>query len=390
MVVIEKRNTKHFENRKRRYKRMIASLVVGLLITALIVTAFIIYKLNNIYYRDFIIKESSEKNDSTHADYEIYNKGFLRYSKDGAMAIDFQGNSIWNTTYEMNKPDVDISGEYVIISDKGNRSLELINGSGHVNSIQVLHPIIKAEVASQGVIAVLMDGGDVNYIQLFSATGKELVDARTSVEKNGFPVDFSYSKDGKKLVTSYISINNGLIQSKVTFYNFGAVGQNYEAKVVGGFDYGQTLISKVEFINNDSVCLFGDDKFSIYSMKETPKLIYEKSFESEVKSVAYNENYIGVISKKLDGNGQYQLRIYNDKGKEILVKDISYNYNYFKIVKDEIILYSETELNILRTNGNEKLNITFEQHISYVFPLALKDEYLLVNNSKTNKIKLIK
>ena len=64
------------------------------------------------------------------------------------------------------------------------------------------------------------------------------------------------SDDGQRLVTTYISISKGLIQSKITFYNFGMVGQNYEDKIVAGFDYGQTLVSKVEFINKDTVCIF--------------------------------------------------------------------------------------------------------------------------------------
>ena len=212
--------------------------------------------------------------------------------------MDFKGNSIWNSTYDMHNPIVDTCGEYVVISDKGNKSLELINEAGHVNSLEVLYPIIKAEVANQGVIAVLMDGGDENYTQFFSPTGKNLVDSRTIVEEHGFPVDFSLSRDGQKFVTSYISINGGLVQSKVTFYNFGAVGQNYEAKIVGGFDYGQTLISKVEFINNDTVCVFGDDKFNIYNMEEIPKLIFEEPFETEVKSISFNEDYIGIIKRE--------------------------------------------------------------------------------------------
>lgn len=389
-IELEKKDAQYFASRKRRYKRMVAFLIFSLLIIVTVVITFIIYQQKNIYYTDYILTDSIERNDSSYTNYLSYNKGILRYSKDGAMAMDFKGNSIWNSTYDMHNPVVNVCGEYVVISDKGNKNLELINEAGHVNSLEVLYPIIKAEVANQGVVAVLMDGGDENYIQFFSTTGKELVNSRTTVEKDGFPVDLSLSKDGQKLVTSYISINGGLIQSKVTFYNFGAVGQNYEYKVVGGFDYGQTLISKVEFINNDTVCVFGDDKFSIYNMEEIPKLIFEEPFETEVKSISYNEDYIGIIQKKIDGNAQYNLKVYDSQGDTMLDEDISYNYSKFSIIKEELIFFSDTELNILRLNGKEKFNATFDQHISNVFPMIFQDEYLIIDNSSMSRIKLIK
>lgn len=389
-IELEKKDAQYFASRKQRYKRMVAFLILALFFIAVAVITFFIYQQKNIYYTDFILTDSIERSDSSYTNYLSYNKGILRYSKDGAMAMDFKGNSIWNSTYDMHNPMVDVCGEYVVISDKGSKNLEIINEAGHVNSLEVLHPIIKAEVANQGVVAVLMDGGEENYIQLFSNTGKSLVNARTIVEKDGFPVDFSLSKDGQKLVTSYISINGGLIQSKVTFYNFGAVGQNYEYKVVGGFDYGQTLISKVEFINNDTVCVFGDDKFSIYNIEEIPKLIIEEPFETEVKSISYNENYIGIIRRNTDGNGQYKLEVYDCQGDTILDEDISYNYTKFDITEEEAIFFSETELNILRLKGKEKFNATLDKHILDVFPMTFKDEYLIIDNSNISKIKLIK
>lgn len=389
-IELEKKDAQYFASRKRRHKRMVVFVIISILIIATVVISFFIYQQKNIYYTDYILTDSTERKDSSYTNYLGYNKGVLRYSKDGAMAMDFKGNSIWNSTYDMHNPMVDVCGEYVIISDQDNKSLELINEAGHVNSLEVLYPIIKAEVANQGVVAVLMDGGDENYIQIFSTTGKNLVNSRTIVEKDGFPVDFSLSKDGQKLVTSYISINGGIIQSKVTFYNFGSVGQNYEARVVGGFDYGQTLISRVEFINNDTVCVFGDDKFSIYNIEEIPKLIFEEPFETEVKSIAYSEDYIGIIQKNTDGNGQYKLRVYDCNGDTVLDEDISYNYSKFDIVKEELIFFSDTELNILRLKGKEKFNTTFDQYISYVFPMTFQDEYLIIDNSNVKRIKLVK
>ncbi len=389
-VIVEKRDGQYFENRRRRHKRIIASIIISLVIVTSSIALFIIYQLNNITYSNYIVTDSIERNDGAYTNYINYNDGILRYSKDGAMYIDASGNSVWNSTYDMNDPTPNTVGDYLIISDLRNNRIELFNGSGHIKSLEVLYPIIKAEVANQGVVSVLMDGGDVNYIQLISQAGQVLLDSRTTIETNGFAVDFSLSNDGKKLVTSYISISNGLIQSKVTFYNFGMVGQNYVDQVVGGFDYGQTLVAKVEFINNDTVCIFGDDKFSIYSMEEIPKLVFEETFNTEVKSVAYSDKHIGIIQRNTEGDGRYLLSVYNQQGEKVLMEEVSYNYNDFTISNDELIFRSSTDINILRLSGKEKFNFSFDKNIDAIFSMSHKEEYLILDQTNMNRIKLVK
>lgn len=388
--MVKKKDGQYFENRKRRYRKIAITIIISLLIISALAIMFIIYQLNNINYSDFKVMESIERSDNTSTYYTNYNGGILRYSKDGATFMNLQGESIWNSTYGMNAPISDVCDEYVVISDFGNKKLELFNGSGHITSLEVLYPIIKAEIASQGVVAVLMDGGNVNHIQLFSSTGQNLTESRTTVEKHGFAVDFSISDDGRKLVTSYISINAGLIQSKITFYNFGPVGQNYESKVVGGFDYGQTLAPKVEFVDSDNVVVFGDDKFSIYKMEEIPNITFEETFQTEIKSIDYNENNIGIIQKNIDGDDKYLLTVYDLKGDKVLIKEISYNYEYFSLINKELIFRSNKELNVVRLNGKEKINYSFDKDVDYVFPMPLKDEYLIIDQSNIYKIKLVK
>ena len=171
-VVLEKNDSQYFENRKRRTKRIIRTVVISLILIATIALLFIIYQLNNLNYSDYTVTESVERTDSSYSQYNNYNGGILRYSKDGAMFTNMQGESKWNSTYDMNAPVANICKDYVVISDVGDKKLEVFNSSGHVTSLEVLYPIMKAEVANQGVTAILMDGGDVNYLQIFSPTGQ--------------------------------------------------------------------------------------------------------------------------------------------------------------------------------------------------------------------------
>ncbi len=387
-IELEKRELRSYEIRKRKRKQLVTILSVVIIIAAVGFITFIVNLILHKNYTSFQVLHSTERNDSDSAQYERYGTDVIRYSRDGAMAMDGAGNLLWNGTFEMKDPIVDVCDKYAAVSDRGYKTVQVFNGNGGMTTINVLNPIIKTEIANQGVVAVLMDGDGVNYIEIYSEDGESLVDTRTVNKKDGFPVDFSLSNDGRKVVTSYISINDGNMQSKITFYNFGEVGKNYVNRVVGGFDYGQTIIPNIEFINNNTVCAFGDDRFSIYSMEQTPKAVYEETFKVEIKSVFHSEKYVGFVLDNVEGDDKYRIRLYDLKGKTILNKTMNYDYDNIFLSGEEIILYSNLEWIILRSDGKEKFHYTFEKEISYIMPVNNMDRYIIIDNLNMEEVKL--
>ena len=59
-IELEKKDKQYFENRKRRYKRMLTFLILTLLIIVAFVIAFLFIN-KNIYYTDYILTDSSER-----------------------------------------------------------------------------------------------------------------------------------------------------------------------------------------------------------------------------------------------------------------------------------------------------------------------------------------
>ncbi|QHQ60206.1 hypothetical protein Ana3638_04975 [Anaerocolumna sedimenticola] len=387
-IELEKRDLRSYELRKRKHKQIVTIITIVSVIAGI---GFIIFAANLILHKNYTsyqVIHKTKRSDSSSAKYDSYGTGVLRYSRDGAMAMDGAGNLLWNGTFEMKDPIADVCDKYVVISDRGYKSLEVFNGEGGMTTINVPDPIIKSEIANQGVVAVLMDGDDVNYIKIYSEDGEELVSTRTINEKDGFPIDLSLSNDGRKLVTSYLSISSGKVQNKVTFYNFGGVGQNYVDNVVGGFDYGQTIIPNIEFINNNTVCTFGDDRFSLYSMNQTPKVVYEETFKSEIKSIFHSDKYVGFVLDNGDKEDKYLILLYDLKGNVILDKAINYNYDNIYVSGDEVILYSNLEWTILHNDGEEKFHYTFDSDISYILPVNNIDSYIIIDNQYIEEVKL--
>lgn len=54
----------------------------------------------------------------------------------------------------------------------------------------------------------------------------------------------------------------------------------------------------MQFISNDTVAAFGTNSINIYSMKEKPNEKAEIEFEGEIRSIFYNEDYIGFVQEE--------------------------------------------------------------------------------------------
>ena len=58
-----------------------------------------------------------------------YQNGVLRYSRDGAAAVDRDGNEMWNGSYDMENPALDICEKYAVVAD--------IQGSPYMCTMEV-------------------------------------------------------------------------------------------------------------------------------------------------------------------------------------------------------------------------------------------------------------
>jgi hypothetical protein len=388
-IELDKRRLRSYEIEKQKKKRIKVFVVVFVILLVSVIAVFALRYILQKNFTGYEVINTMKREDSTSAKYTSYQGGVLRYSRDGAMAMDAAGNMLWNGTYQMKNPIVDISKKYVAIADRGYRTVEIFDGEGGVNTVKVLNPIIDVKIANQGVIAVLMEGKETNYIYLYDKTGNKLADKRTVASTNGFPIDIALSEDGRKLVTSYAAINSGEVQCKLTFYNFGKVGESHVDKMTGAFDYGKTIIANIEFLDNDTICAFGDDKFSIYSMKEIPKLVYEETVPSEIKSILYNSQYVGFVLKNSEGEQKYKVVLYDLKGTKVLDKDMNYNYENIYLSGNQIIMHTNLEWIIWETDGKEILRYTFDKNVTYILPGPSERKFIIINDQNMDEIQLV-
>lgn len=381
----------------------------------------------------YAVDSNAQRTDRTAMEYLSFQGGFIKYNMDGITYEDRAGNIVWTEAFTMVDPKVVTRGEYVAITDIGNNSYALYNTSKKIGNFTTDYPITDIQVATQGLVVVVLEHEKVNYIVAFDRAGsRKYIEIKTSINKNGYPLAIAMSDDGKKLVVSYITINQGTVENSLTFYNFDDVGQNEVDRQVGYKKFTGQLFPSLEFLSNDTVCAFGDSRFVIYSMKQKPKEIINKKVKDEIKSVFYNSSYVGYVSREKHTMGtteqtsvnmvkaagttkqelekaeqnkteqaietteevsgtasaNYVLKAFNLKGKQILTEDIDFNYTNIHSTENEIILLSSEQCRIIKYNGFVKFKKDFNNELVDFFPSNRNNHYVLITRDATQMIHL--
>ncbi len=374
---------------KDKQKWIVGLVILGLLIVAAGLGIFS-YLYGNRCYRAYQVQSKVDRSDSNNVNYMYHKGNILKYSRSGISEINYEGKSLWNGGYEMKQPQVDVCEDFVVVADVTGKRFYVYNGEDEGTSIETSLPIVRAKVAGQGVVAVLLQDKESNVLNIYNPYSNAeslLVEIPTNVAEEGYPLDFDISPDGKSVVTSYLLVNGSDIETKVNFYNFTEVGQDKNT-LVGGKSFGESMIARVDFIDQDKVAVFHEKGFTIFGEMRQPEIFIEKKFSEEIKSIACQDGNFAVVFEK-DGKLENQkIVLFDKKGREKLQKKISYEYADMEIYGEEIIFTGNRSANILRFNGHDKFDFKFEQEIDALYPTADGGVYTLIDTSTIQKIKL--
>ena len=374
---------------KNKQKWIVGLVILGLMfVTGGFGVASYLY--GNRCYRGYEVKNKVNRSDSNNVNYRYHNGNILKYSRSGISEINNEGKSLWNGGYEMKQPQVDVCGDYVSVADVSGKQCYIYNGKDEGVTVETSLPIVRAKVARQGVVAILLQDKDSNVLNIYNPYSNAeslLVEIPTNVSEEGYPLDFDISPDGKSVVTSYMIAGSSDFETKVSFYNFTEVGQDKNT-LVGGKSFGNKMIADVEFVSDDEVLVAHEKGYSIFGQMKQPEVVMEKTFSDSIKSLAVGDDALAFALQK-EGNAKKQtLNLYDLSGREKMQQDISYEYADMEMYGDEIIFTGNRSCNILRTNGHDKFDYHFEQEIDAVYPTSDGQVYTLIDSSTIQKIRL--
>ncbi len=362
------------------------TILVIILIAAIIAAFYVQWK--NKVYTQTVVTASVDIQITQDSKLLPFSGYLLSYSKDGASCMDIRGNAVWNQTFEMQNPMVDMCQNVVAVGDYNGRTVYVMNTSGVMGSITTTKPIRAFSVAANGVVAAVLDDRDTTWIYLYDAGGNELVYFRTTMKDSGYPVSVSISPNGILACVSYLFVDSGQMKSSVAFYNFGDVGQNSTNNYVSGYDYLNTIVPFTRFLDNKSLIGVADNRIMFYSGQQKPVSVAESLIDDDVQGVYYGDEYVGLVFNGTENSNRYRLDVYHKSGE--LRQTIEFDIEYSDILfhDDQVIIYNESECRLYNSNGTEKYSGSFEKTALVLIPQGSSYRYMVVTPDSIDTIEL--
>lgn len=361
-------------------------LVVAVIAAAAIV---VIIQMKNRVFGEYQVTSSVPRESVSNSTIRALGENILIYSSDGASCMNRKGETLWNQTFEIQDPIIAICQNIAAIGNYNGRTIYLMNTEKTIGEIDTKMPIRNFAVSAGGIVAaVLDDTADITWIYLFDSSGNTLAYFKTTMKDSGYPVSITISENGYLVSVSYLYMDNGMMRSSVAFYNFGPVGQNEIDNFVSSYDYTDTVVPFVKFLNNEKAVAVADNRLVFYEGNQKPVSIADVLLDGRIEGVYYGNGYVVLVYNDVTGNAMYKADIYNDSGK--LEDTLMLNLQFSDILfhKDKVIVYNEQECLVHTIGGMDNFNGKFNKQALTLIPAGASFEYVIVTPDSIDTIEL--
>jgi len=362
---------------------------VAVIAATVVVTAIVIYVILASRTYDSVRVVDTVVSDSGGSSYASFGGGVLKYSKDGVSYLNFSGKEQWNHSYQIKSPVIDVNGQAAAIGDRGGNAIVVFDRSGLKGEITTTLPIEKIDVSEQGVVAAILKNDYAPEVICYDSAGNILVKHKTSVMSTGYPINISLSPNGELLMVAYLYIQENEVTTRVSYFNFGTVGQDKSDHLVAEEEYKEAIMPEVFFVNQELSVTVGDKRIDIYKGQQIPELKAAIELKKEIKSIFHNDKYIGLILKN-EGKEGYELGVYNMDGKQVLSQDFTGEYSHVNIADRQIIMYDEDQLAIYTLSGHKRFEGQMDANILGVIPMMGFNKYVVMSTSGIQMVRLVK
>lgn len=373
--------------REHRLKILKRTLVTALIVFVIIAGLFLFLALR--HYEDFDVNSTVERSDTAATIFEEFQGNILKYSNDGALYTDTYNERIWNQTYEMAKPTIDMCEDYLVIYDKKGTQIYIMTSQGLVSNIETTMTIEQVSIAAQGTVAVLMGDQSNSYLVVYDKNGQELVNGAIYGEDGGYPIAIALSNDAIKLAVSMLDINDGSVKTTIAFYNFGSVGENEIDRIVSANSFSDMVIPQLDFVSDDRMVAYGDSEIAIFEGTQKPKLAQEIPLTGEAKSIFNNNKYVGVVYSNNDEKLTHHVAVYDMHGFTVMEKDFSQEYTEIGFLSNnEVCILNNHSCDIYTVRGIYKFHYDFDEELYKVISGGTGLNYTIILENSTEKVRL--
>lgn len=378
---LEERIRKH----KKHFRRKVC--IITALIILLAVGSYLLIHLQT-YTKARTVTTYSDKS-SGNNNYEQFADGVLKYSRDGIAFLNRKGEEEWNQPYQIKNPVIEVYKESAAVADKGGNDIVVFSKDGIKGEIHTTLPIEKIAVSSQGIVSVILKNETSPKVVCYDAAGNLLAELKTSITGTGYPMDVSLSEDGEVLLVSYMGVQNGVVTTKINYYNFGKGSGDDADYQVTSDSYDDMIAPATFFMSKNISVAAGDDRILIYKGSDNPKLSKTVTLKKQIKSVFHSGRYIGLILKN-EGKAGYELALYNTGGQKVMSEDFTGDYTNVKIDGSQVIMYDGKKCSVFTRNGIHKFEGELGSNIMEMFPVIGVNKYIVMNADGMEVVRFVK
>lgn len=400
----------------RRFSRPL--LLAGLIfVIILAISAYLVFFDGYSHYTVYEVEKKTERGSVIDTRYFEKEGRLITYNNEGVSSMNEKMEVLWNVGMNLKSPKVEIGGDYIAVASIGGKTISFMNQkSTPVNLVTEELPgaVLDFSISEQGQVAILMNEKKSNIIQILEPFNKNdslKAEIKTYHKDDGYGMLLALSPDGKKLVTQFVKREGTELNSVLTFYNFGKIGENTNAdRIVGIFPYRNTLYGSLSFLTEKDFLAVGDNKILGFSMKHEPTLVFEKGVHGKITKVEADESGFALILSEngqkvvkeadevgekeevideeiSEKSGDFLLRM-NLSGKIIIKEELSMKHTNLAYRNGETLIYSDESCFILNPDGSEKFKANFQENILGMYHTGAKNKYILITGNQLITIKL--
>jgi len=356
--------------RKHLIIKIAVAIVCVALLAALIITQYIFRTFHTYRVAREVEVINGEGNQSCKLEDNL-----LLYNKDGMRCINIKGKTVWDITYQIQEPCVVVDGGVVAVAGFGDHLIHIMDENGRIGEIDTNLPIRNLCVSEAGYVGAVLADNDIYWVYVYDAKGKEITRARTTMEQSGYPLAISLSSNAKLLAISYLYLDAGVMQSNVSFYNLGEVGQNYSGQYMSGFIY-EEIVPEIHYLNDRVAMAVSTGRLMIYEGTEKPAVLKEILLNDTVKGVYWGDDNVVLVYNGAVGEGKYLMQVYNLAGELVLEQGFDFAYEDIKSENGIVTLFNDSEMLVYTWDGQQRFAGSIGSNMQTVEPTSDKYKYM--------------
>lgn len=366
-----------------KIKSFVGALVVAA-IAIIAIVLFVVYR-KNLVYSKITTLNSVERVSLETSSYLNNDGSIISYSKDGISCIDAKGNTIWNMTYEMQNPIIKRSSSYIGACDFNGHIIMITDMQGKTSSIDTKLPIRDFAICKEGRVAVIIDDTTNSWVYLYDVDGTKYSEIKSTMSQTGYPMSVAVSDE--VVAVSYLYVDSTSMKSRVTFYNFGGIGENVTDKIVSNYEYDKVVIPVIDYLDEEKIFALADDRLLFYNGDKKPTAMIDILINERIVGVYRGSSMVGLVFYDTSGEKKYRMDLYNKSGEKVSSYRFNMDYKDILLCNNHVIIYNEAQCVIVGQDGKEKFNGLFEEPVKYIALTDSSNKYIFVKENTLETVK---